>query len=109
MLRRETRRLHSSEHSSRDVDTQPSYSFIDVQERSAALISLFLREKFDSTTDLIDFDIDSLRVATDVALENITLWRAFSGEGLFRSKLRKDNHWKQIFDLSIVYLDFRFD
>ena len=58
------------------------------QERSAALMSLFLREKFDSTQDKIDFDIDSLRIATDVALENITLWRAFSGEGLFRSKLR---------------------
>ena len=58
------------------------------QERSAALMSLFLREKFDSTQDKIDFDINSLRIATDTALENVTLWRAFSGEGLFRSKLR---------------------
>lgn len=58
------------------------------QERSAALMGLFLREGFDSITDKIDFNIDTLRIATDTALENITLWRAFTGEGLFRSKLR---------------------
>ena len=58
------------------------------QERSAALMGLFLREGFDSITDKIDYNIDTLRIATDVSLENITLWRAFSGEGLFRSKLR---------------------
>ena len=58
------------------------------QERSAALMGLFLREGFDSVTDKIDFNIDTLRISTDIALENITLWRAFTGEGLFRSKLR---------------------
>ena len=58
------------------------------QERSAALMGLFLREGFDSITDKIDFNIDTLRISTDTALENITLWRAFTGEGLFRSKLR---------------------
>ena len=61
------------------------------QERSAALMSLFLRENFDSTQDKIDFDIKSLRIATDMALENITVWSAFKGEGLFRSKLREDS------------------
>ena len=61
------------------------------QERSAALMSLFLREDFDSTQDKINFDVKSLRIATDMALENITVWSAFKGEGLFRSKLREDS------------------
>ena len=36
------------------------------QERSAALMGLFLREGFDSITDKIDYNIDTLRIATDV-------------------------------------------
>ena len=58
------------------------------QERSASLMSLFLRDDFDSLTEKINFDIDSLRLKTDIALENITEWRAFVGEDMFRSKLR---------------------
>ena len=58
------------------------------QERSAALMTLFLRENFNSDTDKINFNIESLRLKTDVALENITEWRAFTGEDMFRSKLR---------------------
>ena len=49
------------------------------QERSAALMTLFLRENFNSDTEKINFDIESLRLKTDVALENITEWRAFTG------------------------------
>ena len=58
------------------------------QERSAALMTLFLRENFNSDTEKINFNIESLRLKTDVALENITEWRAFTGEDMFRSKLR---------------------
>ena len=38
------------------------------QERSAALMGLFLREGFDSITDKIDYNIDTLRIATDVKI-----------------------------------------
>lgn len=58
------------------------------QERSASLMTLFLREDFNSITKKINFDIASLRLMTDTALENITEWRAFTGEDMFRSKLR---------------------
>ena len=58
------------------------------QERSASLMTLFLRENFDSVTTKINFDIDDLRLKTDLALENLTEWRAFTGEEMFRSKLR---------------------
>ena len=58
------------------------------QERSASLMTLFLEEQFDSFTEKINFDIKSLRLKTDIALENISEWRAFTGEDMFRSKLR---------------------
>ena len=45
------------------------------QERSAALMTLFLRENFNSDTEKINFNIESLRLKTDIALENITEWR----------------------------------
>ena len=35
-----------------------------------------------------DLDFSSARLVTDSALENITEWRQFSGEDMFRSKLR---------------------
>ena len=35
-----------------------------------------------------DLDFSSTRLVTDSALENITEWRQFSGEDMFRSKLR---------------------
>ena len=35
-----------------------------------------------------DLDFASTRLLTDSALENITEWRQFSGEDMFRSKLR---------------------
>ena len=35
-----------------------------------------------------DLDFISTRLVTDSALENITEWRQFSGEDMFRSKLR---------------------
>ena len=58
------------------------------QERSAALMTLYLRENFNSDTEKINFNIESLRLKTDITLENITEWRAFTGEDMFRSKLR---------------------
>ena len=42
------------------------------QERSAALMGLFLREGFDSITDKIDYNIDTLRIATDVKLDRFS-------------------------------------
>ena len=66
------------------------------QERSAALMTLYLRENFNSDTEKINFNIESLRLKTDITLENITEWRAFTGEDMFRSKLRFVNTIPQI-------------
>ena len=80
-----------------DISVEKSEEFSNFisalqQERSAALMTLFLRENFNSETEKINFDIESLRRKTDVALENITEWRAFTGENMFRSKLRFVNN-----------------
>ena len=58
------------------------------QERSIALMLTFLDEDFDAETKKINFDIDAQMLKTDVALENISEWRAPLGVEILRSKLR---------------------
>ena len=58
------------------------------QERSIALMLTFLDEDFDAETKKINFNIDAQTVKTDVALENISEWRAPLGVDILRSKLR---------------------
>ena len=58
------------------------------QERSIALMLTFLNEDFDAETKKINFDIDAQMLKTDVALENISEWRAPLGVEILRSKLR---------------------
>ena len=58
------------------------------QERSIALMLTFLDEDFDAETKKINFDMDSQTLKTDVALENISDWRAPVGVDILRSKLR---------------------
>ena len=58
------------------------------QERSIALMLTFLDEDFDAETKKINFDIESQMLKTDVALENISEWRAPLGVEILRSKLR---------------------
>ena len=58
------------------------------QERSIALMLTFLDEDFDAETKKINFDMQSQTLKTDVALENISDWRAPVGVDILRSKLR---------------------
>ena len=58
------------------------------QERSIALMLTFLDDDFDAETKKINFDMDSQTLKTDVALENISDWRAPLGVDILRSKLR---------------------
>ena len=64
------------------------------QERSAALMGLFLREGFDSITDKIDYNIDTLRIATDVKLDRFSeehsiRFLGFSGKYHFMESLQR--------------------
>ena len=58
------------------------------QERSIALMLTFLDDDFDSETKKINFNIEEQMVKTDLALENISDWRAPAGVDILRSKLR---------------------
>ena len=58
------------------------------QERSIALMLTFLDEDFDAETKKINFNIEEQMVKTDLALENISDWRAPAGVDILRSKLR---------------------
>ena len=58
------------------------------QERSIALMLTFLDKDFDAETKKINFDMESQTLKTDVALENISDWRAPAGVDILRSKLR---------------------
>ena len=58
------------------------------QERSIALMLTFLDQDFDAETKKINFDIEAQMLKTDVALENISEWRAPLGVDILRSKLR---------------------
>ena len=58
------------------------------QERSIALMLTFLDKNFDAETKKINFDMEAQTLKTDVALENISDWRAPVGVDILRSKLR---------------------
>ena len=58
------------------------------QERSIALMLTFLDDNFDAETKKINFNIEEQMLKTDVALENISNWRAPAGVDILRSKLR---------------------
>ena len=58
------------------------------QERSIALMLTFLDKDFDAETKKINFDMEAQTLKTDVALENISDWRAPLGVDILRSKLR---------------------
>ena len=58
------------------------------QERSIALMLTFLDKDFDAETKKINFDMEAQTLKTDVALENISDWRAPVGVDILRSKLR---------------------
>ena len=48
----------------------------------------FLDDDFDAETKKINFNIEDQMLKTDVALENISNWRAPPGVDILRSKLR---------------------
>ena len=54
------------------------------QERSIALMLTFLDEDFDAETKKINFNIEEQMLKTDVALENISDWRAPVGVEILR-------------------------
>ena len=58
------------------------------QERSIALMLTFLDKDFDAETKKINFDMEAQTLKTDVALEDISDWRAPVGVDILRSKLR---------------------
>ena len=54
------------------------------QERSIALMLTFLDDNFDAETKKINFNIEEQMVRTDLALENISDWRAPAGVDILR-------------------------
>ena len=54
------------------------------QERSIALMLTFLDDNFDDETKKINFNIEEQMVRTDLALENISDWRAPAGVDILR-------------------------